>query len=86
MVLTALHGMSTLRQVMATDKTQVVYARVPNAVAEALRRDAADFKRAPATHLRQLLEAKYGAPVDTGNSYTYSRKSDKSDALEDLGD
>lgn len=67
--------MSTLRQEMATTKTTVVYARVPNEVADALRADAEEFNVPPSTHLRRLLEGRYGVSGVAGKSSRVARKS-----------
>lgn len=44
---------------MATDKTTVVSARVPQETADALAKDAEDSQRSTGAHLRALLEERY---------------------------
>ena len=73
--------MPTLGYEMATDKTATLRVRLDVKALAALTQDATDVGMAPGTLARRLIEKRYLAPANVGESKQSLRKS-KTDAVE----
>lgn len=67
--------MPTLPFAMATDKTQTLRIRIPNATLAYLTEEAADKQEPVGTFVRGLLEKRYLASVVAGKTNGSARKS-----------